>query len=177
MDSAIYTTPLGMCRIDYRGQLLVGLTFIADIEAAVAQSVQSDFSDEVYAQLMEYIEGARRNFDIPIELSDLTPFTLEVLSALQSIPYGHTVSYSQVAQMVGRPNSARAVGRACGLNPIAIVIPCHRVVGANGSITGFAWGVELKVHLLNLECSKLCFSNAINANNADNDKSTTYLSF
>ena len=101
-------------------------------------------------QLVEYFAGARREFDLDIEMIG-TPFQLEVWSALRRIPYGEVRSYSEIARKIGRPNAVRAVGAANGANPIPIIVPCHRVIGANGSLTGFGGGLDVKRSLLDLE--------------------------
>lgn len=101
-------------------------------------------------QLQEYFTGVRASFDLKLR-PDGTEFQLAVLSALQRIPYGETRSYRDIAESIGRPKAVRAVGAANGRNPLPIVIPCHRVVGANGSLTGFGGGLEAKEYLLNLE--------------------------
>jgi len=105
---------------------------------------------EATGQLAEYLCGRRRRFDLSLDLKG-TAFQISVWQALQKIPYGRTWSYGQVAQAVGQPKAARAVGRACGANPIPLVIPCHRVVGADGDLTGFGSGLEWKEWLLELE--------------------------
>ncbi|MCA9771033.1 MAG: methylated-DNA--[protein]-cysteine S-methyltransferase [Myxococcales bacterium] len=106
--------------------------------------------DEARRQLDAYFAGALRRFTVPLAPTG-TPFQQEVWRALTAIPYGETITYGEQARRVGRPSAARAVGAANGRNPISIVIPCHRVVGANGSLTGFAWGLERKAWLLGLE--------------------------
>jgi methylated-DNA-[protein]-cysteine S-methyltransferase len=106
---------------------------------------------EVLAQLDDYFAGRLRRFELPLAPQG-TPFQREVWSALTAIPYGDTVSYRELACRLGRPLASRAVGAANGRNPIPIVIPCHRVVGADGSLTGFGGGLEIKRQLLALEC-------------------------
>lgn len=101
-------------------------------------------------QLGEYFAGKRRRFDLAIEPSG-TPFQREVLAELQRIPYGETRSYAEIAAALGRPRAVRAVGAANGRNPLPIVIPCHRVVGSDGSLTGFGGGLDAKRLLLELE--------------------------
>jgi methylated-DNA-[protein]-cysteine S-methyltransferase len=102
------------------------------------------------AQLEEYFEGRRRRFDLPLE-PDGSPFELAVWRALVDIPYGETVSYGEIAARIGRPGAARAVGVANARNPIAVIVPCHRVIGADGSLTGYGGGLERKRLLLDLE--------------------------
>jgi len=101
-------------------------------------------------QLEEYFSGTRTRFDLPLEL-DGTPFQKEVWLALAEIPYGETVSYAELASMVGRPNAFRAVGQANGANPIPIVLPCHRVVASGGRIGGYGGGLDMKRRLLAIE--------------------------
>lgn len=102
------------------------------------------------AQLGEYFAGERHTFDLPLAPAG-TPFQLAVWAALRTIPYGETVSYGELAQRLRRPNGARAVGLANGTNPLPIIVPCHRVIGADGSLTGFGGGLSIKRALLSLE--------------------------
>lgn len=104
----------------------------------------------ISAQLDEYFRGVRRDFDLPLK-PDGTPFQQQVWAALQTIPYGVTLSYKALAERIGNPAAVRAVGRANGTNRIPIIIPCHRVIGADGSLTGFGGGLPLKRALLQLE--------------------------
>jgi methylated-DNA-[protein]-cysteine S-methyltransferase len=101
-------------------------------------------------QLTEYFAGERRQFDLPLHLTG-TEFQRQVLAELQRIPYGATASYGDIATRIGRPKAVRAVGAANGRNPLPIVVPCHRVIGSNGSLTGFGGGLGTKQALLRLE--------------------------
>lgn len=101
-------------------------------------------------QLAEYFAGERTGFDLPLHSSG-TPFQEQVWAALRRIPYGETISYGELARRVGRPNASRAVGLANGRNPISIVVPCHRVIGASGRLTGYGGGLDRKLALLELE--------------------------
>ena len=103
--------------------------------------------------LTEYFAGERTTFDLPLR-PEGAPFQLRVWDALLRIPYGETASYGDLARELGHPTAARAVGAANGRNPIAIVVPCHRVIGANGSLTGYAGGLECKRALLDLEVGR-----------------------
>ncbi|MFW5418101.1 methylated-DNA--[protein]-cysteine S-methyltransferase [Nocardiopsis sp. CNT-189] len=106
---------------------------------------------EAARQLREYFGGRRTGFDLPLRPSG-TAFQRQVWAELAAVPYGGTVTYGELAERIGRgPSSARAVGSANGANPIAVVIPCHRVVGADGGLTGYEWGVDRKRFLLDLE--------------------------
>ena len=109
-------------------------------------------------QLTEYFAGARREFDLPLKLSG-TEFQLSVLHALQQIPYGETTSDSDIAERIGRPKAVRAVGAANGRNPIPIIVPCHRVLGSHGDLTGFGGGLDTKEALLRLEAEHSQFPN------------------
>jgi len=111
---------------------------------------RSDCFDDVQVQLLDYFGGGRQSFDLHLAPSG-TAFQLAVLQALQSIPYGETRSYRDIAVHIGRPKAVRAVGAANGRNPLPIVIPCHRVIGADGSLTGFGGGLAAKRFLLELE--------------------------
>ncbi len=105
---------------------------------------------EACSQLREYFAGERREFDLPLQLNG-TEFQVSVLEALQEIPYGQTTSYGEIAKRIGRPKAVRAVGAANGRNPIPIVVPCHRVIGSTGDLTGFGGGLDTKEALLRLE--------------------------
>lgn len=105
---------------------------------------------EACAQLNEYFAGTRKEFDLPLRLNG-TEFQVSVLEALQDIPYGETTSYGVIAKRIGRPKAVRAVGAANGRNPIPIIVPCHRVIGSTGDLTGFGGGLDTKEALLRLE--------------------------
>ncbi len=107
--------------------------------------------DGVRRELDEYFAGSRRAFDLEIDLRGAAPFTIEVLGELARVPYGETSTYGALAARVGRPKAARAIGMVMNRNPVPIVLPCHRVVGANGSLVGYAGGLEIKERLLRLE--------------------------
>lgn len=106
--------------------------------------------DEAKIQLDEYFAGARREFDVPLLFAG-TDFQQKVWNALLAIPYGQTVSYGDMARQIGRPGAVRAVANANGANAISIFVPCHRVIGSNGTLTGYAGGLEAKEFLLKLE--------------------------
>ncbi len=108
---------------------------------------------ETEQQLKDYFEGSRENFSIPLDFNG-TDFQKQVWGALLTIPFGETRSYLQIANQIGNTGAVRAVGAANGKNPISIIAPCHRVIGSNGKLTGFAGGIEAKAHLLDLESRK-----------------------
>lgn len=105
---------------------------------------------KTYSQLKEYFAGKRKCFDIPISANG-TEFQTKVWKKLQKIPYGKTATYKEIAKNIGNKNASRAVGMANNKNPIAIIIPCHRVIGTKGDLTGYAGGIKLKKYLLDLE--------------------------
>ena len=107
-------------------------------------------------QLDEYFQGKRTTFSLPFKLTG-TPFQLVVWKELQNIPYGQTTSYKEIAQKINKPKACRAVGGAGGGNPLPIIIPCHRVIGSNGKLIGYAGGLKLKNYLLELEKSHTNF--------------------
>ena len=105
---------------------------------------------QALTEIMEYLGGRRRQFTVPLDLAG-TPFQLQVWKALRRIPYGQTRSYGEIARAIGRPRAARAVGMANHSNPVAIIVPCHRVIAGDGSLGGYAGGLGMKSRLLNLE--------------------------
>lgn len=109
---------------------------------------------EVIRQLQAYFRGELRKFDVPLAMEG-TEFQLRVWNALRGIPYGETISYLQLAERIGNPKAVRAVGLANGSNPIPIIVPCHRVIGSDGSLTGFGGGISTKKKLLELESRQL----------------------
>jgi methylated-DNA-[protein]-cysteine S-methyltransferase len=113
--------------------------------------VQDDEKFQPYTiELAEYFRGQRKTFTMPVDLYG-TPFQLSVWNALCEIPYGQTQSYSEIADRIQKPASVRAVGAAIGANPVLIMVPCHRVIGKNGTLTGYRGGLEMKKQLLQLE--------------------------
>lgn len=143
------STPLGLCRISFTvdGQDEV----VARIFGA---RVLRSPLDDVRRELDEYFEGQRRDFDLPLDLR-VAPFHEEVLHELARVPYGQVDTYGHLASLVGRPKAARAVGTVMNRNPIPIVLPCHRIVGSNGSLTGYGGGLDNKRKLLELEGATL----------------------
>lgn len=137
-----------------------GLRFVSFSNGKHAVSVSPQWAEDravfnsAIAQLEEYFAGRRKTFDLAL-FPQGTPFQKQVWSALQTIPYGETTSYKDLAQRIGKPKTVRAVGAANGANPIPIIIPCHRVIGSDGSLTGFGGGLPLKKRLLELESCQL----------------------
>ena len=141
----IASTDRGLCRISYRieGQE-------EELARVYGVRVLRLPLDDVRRELDEYFEGQRHEFDLPLDLR-VAPFHEAVLHELARVPYGRTETYGALAAKVGRPKAARAVGMVMNRNPIPIVLPCHRVVGASGNLTGYAGGLERKELLLRLE--------------------------
>jgi O-6-methylguanine DNA methyltransferase len=148
--SARYSFPIGSVTVGYEDDAVVSLKISPS--AGVSDN-PSLFSDQVAMELQEYFQGKRTRFTFPLRL-DGTDFQKAVWQELLRIPYGQTRTYGQVASAIGRPKASRAVGIACSKNPIWIAVPCHRVIGKNNALTGYAGGLDLKQKLLDLETSK-----------------------
>jgi methylated-DNA-[protein]-cysteine S-methyltransferase len=146
-------TPVGRIRLTGHDGVLTGL-HLADHPRCPPPEpgtpVDDHAMEKVADQLSQYFEGDRTSFDVDLELLG-TPFQVEVWNALREVPYGKTSSYATVAESIGRPSAVRAVGAANGRNPISIIVPCHRIIGADGSLTGYGWGVDCKSWLLDFE--------------------------
>jgi methylated-DNA-[protein]-cysteine S-methyltransferase len=148
-------TPLGRLLLMARDEHLCGAWFDDQrysplIDAAWREERDDSLLKEAARQLDGYFSGARNGFDLPLEPAG-TPFQKRVWQAIAAIPYGETISYAALAVHAGRPHAVRAAGAATGRNPLSIVVPCHRVVGSNGKLTGYAGGLERKQALLGLE--------------------------
>ena len=144
-----YDTDIGPVTVSETDGKLTMLSF-GCIDMPGGSRRETDLLRKAYRQLCEYLTGKRRDFQLPL-CPKGTPFQQQVWQSLREIPYGETVSYKTLAEKIGKPKACRAVGMANHRNPIAIVIPCHRVVGADGSLTGYAGGLALKRRLLELE--------------------------
>jgi methylated-DNA-[protein]-cysteine S-methyltransferase len=142
-------TDRGLARISYRGE-----GWEDELARRFGVRVLRAPLDDVRRELDEYFEGRRREFDLPLDLR-VAPFPAAVLRELARVPYGRTETYGALAAKAGRPRAARAVGTVMNRNPIPIVLPCHRIVGANGALTGYAGGLEVKRALLELEGAML----------------------
>jgi len=142
-------TPIGSILIAGDGNAIIE-TYFAGAKPKPDWIRDDDALRDAADQLRAYFAGERQSFDLPLAPRG-TGFQLSVWDALQRIPYGQTTTYSTIAERIGRPAAIRAVGAANGANPIPIIIPCHRVIGANGSLTGFGGGLDVKRQLLALE--------------------------
>ena len=150
-----YESPLGPMIVAATDQGLAGLWFEGQRHlpdhSAWPHAPQHPLLLQAVAQLRDYFAGRRSEFDLPLDLQAGTPFQQSVWQALLAIPAGGTTSYGDLSQRLGRPSAVRAVGAAIGRNPVSIVVPCHRVLGRDGSLTGYAGGLERKSALLELE--------------------------
>jgi methylated-DNA-[protein]-cysteine S-methyltransferase len=153
--AATLTTPIGELLLVSDGEALTAVQFDDGRRGSPTPDGGGDpVLVEASAQLRAYFAGERTAFDLPLRAAG-TPFEHGVWDELRRIPYGETTSYGELAARVGEPSAARAVGRANGRNPIPIIVPCHRVIGADGSLTGFGGGLECKRALLDLESGAL----------------------
>ena len=143
----IYTHKQICLKIETEGE---NITHIGFIPVQTASPASNEVEKQVKLQLDEYFSGTRKRFQAALQLAG-TPFQVKVWQALLEIPYGKTESYGELAVRIGHPKALRAVGGALNRNPIAIIVPCHRVIGADGKLTGFAGGLDTKKYLLELE--------------------------
>lgn len=140
-------TSIGLMEIVCEDESLVGLKLVLEKNHRVNGNKTSK---EVKSQILEYLNGSRKSFTIPFKLN-CTDFQKKVYEETLKIPYGNTKTYGEIASSIGNPKSVRAVGMALGKNPIWIIMPCHRVIGKNRKLTGFAGGIDKKLFLLKLE--------------------------
>ncbi len=154
VEEKVKKTEIGTHRYDGLRLSIVlnkGAVSVISFHESGSGNVQTtDGVSRIGAQLDEYFSGARKEFEAVLKPSG-TEFQKLVWDAIREIPYGETRTYREIAEKIGKPRAYRAVGRAASKNPIAIIIPCHRVVGSDGSLTGYAGGADLKNHLLELE--------------------------
>ncbi|WP_281798178.1 methylated-DNA--[protein]-cysteine S-methyltransferase [Slackia piriformis] len=148
MNHFVYPMPLGRLTIAAHEKGIVSIHF-GDTELDTPRK-PSALTNKAATQIQEYFAGKRREFDLPLDPKG-TDFQLTVWKALQTVPYGETRTYAQIAEAIGKPHAYRAVGMANNKNPIPILIPCHRVIGANNALVGYAAGVKIKRYLLGLE--------------------------
>ncbi|MDR3368983.1 methylated-DNA--[protein]-cysteine S-methyltransferase [Rhodoferax sp.] len=150
-----YASPLGRMLLAAVGDRLLGVWFddqahLPDLSTCARDAIRPVLQ-RAAEQLTQYFSGQRRTFDLPLTTVAGTPFQQAVWLALQDIPFGSTRSYGELAARIGKPAAVRAVGAAVGRNPLSIIVPCHRVIGASGNLTGYAGGLHRKTALLKLE--------------------------
>ncbi len=148
-------TKIGTISIIEEDNVIIAVEINKKVKYDEIQVKDTPILKETEKQLKEYLEGTRKNFTVPLNPKG-TKFMKEVWTALQEIPYGEIRTYRQIAERIGKPKAARAVGMANHRNPIPIMIPCHRVIGANGKLVGYALGIERKEFLLRLEKEEKC---------------------
>ena len=150
-----HDSPLGQLLLAASGDRLTGVWFDAQRHlpdrAGWTHATRQPVLQLAQQQLTQYFAAERTSFDLPLDLSAGTSFQQKVWRALLSIPFGSTSSYGALSKEIGQPTAVRAVGGAVGRNPLGIIVPCHRVIGASGALTGYAGGLERKVALLQLE--------------------------
>ncbi len=149
IDRKKWKSPVGILCLDAVEDQLVAIHFPGQVEPP-KRSSSHPVLERAVEQLHEYFTGARKKFDLPLDPRG-TPFQKKVWLQLRKIPWGTTISYGELAKRIGQPTASRAVGAANGKNPLSIVVPCHRVIGANGNLTGFGGGLPTKERLLRLE--------------------------
>lgn len=150
--SLLYESPIGPLLVKEQNNVITEIEVVRDAGQKECREA-SPLLEQAVRELEEYFRGERRVFDIPVG-PEGTAFQQRVWEQLRRIPYGETRTYGQIAVLAGSPKGARAAGMACNRNPILIVIPCHRVIGANGSLTGFGAGLPMKEMLLALEAGR-----------------------
>jgi len=142
-------SPVGNLMIEADDEGITSVSFSDNVHVLGTQSNEHILAAQ--CQLLEYFKGVREDFDVPLSMTGHPPFYQKVWQELLKVPYGDSCSYQDIAAALGDPNAARAVGMANGKNPIAIIVPCHRVIGRNGKLTGYAWGIDTKRWLLRHE--------------------------
>jgi methylated-DNA-[protein]-cysteine S-methyltransferase len=151
LNSLIYDSPFGLLRIITNENTLISVKLVDTKNEIDDMSSHDEVALETVNQLKQYFNKKRTVFDLPISYGNASPFQISVWESLQLIPYGETVSYSELASMAGSEKAFRAVGNANRNNPIAIIIPCHRCIAKNGDLHGYFYGLEKKKYLLDLE--------------------------
>lgn len=146
----LLATDLGVCEVCFDSEAICAIRFVDD---AKRSSEQQSLPEDWLAAIRAAARGEVIRCEVPVRLSG-TPFQLKVWQAIARIPHGKTVDYSQLAHTAGVPNAIRAVGSACASNPVALLIPCHRVLRKDGALGGYAWGIERKRRLLHAETKK-----------------------
>ena len=160
MHRKVMHSPIGRLMLEEEDGALVRVAFEREIPAGIEEQAEElplqakEVLEKAERQLDEYFAGERKVFTVPVHLSG-TGFQMKVWAALQEIPYGETATYGEIAARIGSPRACRAVGTANHNNPISIVVPCHRVIGANGSLTGYGGGLAVKDYLLKWERSHM----------------------
>ena len=143
-----YQSKIGRINISEDNEGICGVSICTSNECSHLS--QSKLKDETFRQLAEYLQGKRKSFNVKLSLKG-TEFQKSVWEQLLNIPYGETRSYGEIAALIGNAKASRAVGMACNRNPVMIIVPCHRIIGKKGCLTGYAAGIDLKEKLLDME--------------------------
>ena len=146
MTACFMNSPVGILKITQSDKGIRSVS-VVDQKGAVEKG---EYLDKAMIQLEEYFQGIRKEFDVKLDMEG-TAFQKLVWEALIRIPYGQTLTYKEIAEQIGRPKAYRAVGMACNKNPIPIIVPCHRVIGSNHHLVGYAYGLEMKQYLIDWE--------------------------
>ncbi len=155
MADRVITSPIGSIYLAaHDGALIAVRTHHLPKSCLQGNERDESILDQAEKQLDEYFGGLRQTFDIPLRMTG-TPFQIAVWQATSAVPYGKTATYGDIARMIGSERAARAVGMAENKNPIAIIVPCHRIIGANGQLTGYAGGTDIKRKLLRSEGTEM----------------------
>ncbi len=149
LTSAVYDTEYGKFQVVCDAEEVIAINIVNE-NTEILKVKECELCSQVYKELLEYFKGKRKSFDFKISMRG-TDFQKTVWKELIKIPYGETRSYKEVAEAIGKPKACRAVGMANNRNPLVIVVPCHRVIGSNGSLTGYYGGLDMKNKLLKLE--------------------------
>lgn len=150
MSIFFYNTDIGKIGIEEKDGFIVKVHFGSNTSFKDEEIKETDVIKKAYVELNNYLKGDIKEFTIPLKV-DGTEFMKEVWNGLLKIPYGETLSYKELGEKIGRPKAARAIGLACNKNPMPIFIPCHRIVGSNGKLTGYLGGLNIKKKLLEIE--------------------------
>ncbi len=153
MESTRFGSPIGIVEVSCTANGISGIVLGLPGHASSESNLPNSLLMEATRQMLQYFAGKRMNFDLPLDWNSIHGFQRDVLTVTADIPFGHVLTYRQIAEKLGRPTASRAVGGALGRNPIPILIPCHRVVAADGSLCGYsaADGIKTKAWLLSLE--------------------------
>jgi len=149
MNLIKYKSPFGIITIEEK-YCFISRVYLPNNEPDIFEN-PNEFLEEAKTQFIEYFEGTRKAFDLQLFMDGRTGFSTAVYNALLKIPYGETASYKDIAERVGCPKGYRAVGLANNKNPLPVIVPCHRVIGSDGNLTGYAGGLDLKMKLLEFE--------------------------
>jgi len=149
-DLYLIASDKGLCAIEWKKQNTPILKSFKASDSTAAQKQHIQILKNTATQLEQYFKGTRKKFELPVDIIG-TDFQIQVWQALAQIPFGKTVSYSDIAKKIKKPKAVRAVGSANGKNPLAIIVPCHRVIAADGALGGYAGGLKIKKALLDLE--------------------------